>query len=877
MGKACRPTTLKSSTALPITPEASPLGRFPRMALRLTGKPTTDDDAGSTSGGADPRPSTRLSLPPLSTRTHTAPPGEAFAAGLREQARLQLAVNQLERYRALFDRVAEHEDSHARYHARVLLLQEGLAAANQTTSQKQAMRLFVTIAGGVLDALEEETREPVLLNYAGVALYELWSLEAAEAMFKAAHRLEPSIPHLQSNLQELARRRRGMRPGKPLHPAVPALAAQAKKLAPTAQPATGMTLSLCMIVRDEEEMLPRCLAAAAPAVDEIVIVDTGSTDRTIEIAREFGANVIEREWTGSFSDARNASFEAATSDWIVYLDADEVLVAEDIDRLKALTGRVWREAFYLVETNYTGDVGDGGAVTVNALRVFRNRPHYRFEGRLHEQIAQHLPTYADRLEQSSVRIDHYGYLGVVRDAKEKSLRNLELLRAQQAEGESSAFLHFNLGTEYSIIGDHGRALAELSHAWSLVEAGGEEGRDYVPALLQRLVAALRHSGAPGEAITRAREGLKRFPGYTDLVFAQALASLSLGREDDAIGYWEQCLEMGDAPARYLSASGTGTFLPRISLAELYIRRGDIERARELVEWCLAEHPDFIGVIDPYATVLLRSGVDPEEIVTRIEAQLPSLPPAARFMLAGALYRHGAMAAAETEYRAVLRARPSSAQVRVQLAETLLGQRRYAEAALQAADVPEDDGFAPLASRLELWGRIAAGDLAAAHAARDRAGRVGVPEPQLKVFTAWLALANGAEELPALPVVATPLLGVILETLLRAHDFEAFEKLTVLLERSALPPREQRELLATMYLAQGFLPSAAKEWMAVCESRPDARALLGLARVAAAHGELADAGVFAAEALRHDPASAAAREILDRCSTASHADPAVMYT
>ena len=845
------------------------------MALRLTGITTPDDAAGSTGGGADPRPSTGLRLSPLSTSAPTAPSGEAFGAGLREQARLQLAVNQLERYRALVDRAAEHEDSHARYHARVLLLQEGLSAASQATSQKQALRLFVTIAGAALDALEEETREPVLLNYAGVALHELWSLDAAFAMFNAAHSLDPSIPHLKRNLHEVGRRRKAMRPGKPLHPSVPALAAQAKKLAPRARPATDMTLSLCMIVRDEAEMLPRCLAAVAPAVDEIIIVDTGSTDRTVEIAHEFGAKVIEREWTGSFSDARNVSFEAATSDWIIYLDADEVLVTEDVHRLRALTGRVWREAFYLVETNYTGGLGEGGAITNNALRVFRNRPHYRFEGRLHEQIAQHLPTYAERIEQSSVRVDHYGYLGAVRDAKEKSRRNLELLKAQQAEGESSAFLHFNLGTEYSVLGDFRSALGQLSRAWTLVQAGGEEGKDYVPALVLRLVTALRNCGRAGDAIVRAREGLERFPGFTDLVFSQALASLALGREDDAIAYWEQCLEMGDAPARYLAASGTGTFLPRVSLAELYMRRGEIGRARELLEWCISEHPDFIGAVDPYATALLRSGLTPEEVVARIEDQLPTVPPAARFMLADALYRFGAMAAAETEYRTVLRARPNSAQVRVQLAETLLNRRRYAEAAQEAADVPEDDGFATLASRVELWGRIAAGDLDGARAASERAARVGVPQSQLQVFDAWLALSSGARELPALPIVATPLLGVILETLLRAHDFDAFEKLTALLERSALPVREQRELLATMYLAQGFLPSAAKEWMAICESRPDARALLGLARVAAAHGELADAGVFAAEALRHDPDNRAAREILNRCSPASHAEPVVM--
>ena len=147
-----------------------------------------------------------------------------------------------------------------------------------------------------------------------------------------------------------------------------------------------------MIVRDEEEMLPRCLAAVRDAVDEIIVVDTGSTDRTIEIARSFGAKVIEREWTGSFADARNASFDAATGDWVMFLDADEVLVADDAQRLREILGRTWREAFYLVETNFTGELGDGTAVTHNAMRVFRNRPEYRFEGRIHEQIAHNLPS-----------------------------------------------------------------------------------------------------------------------------------------------------------------------------------------------------------------------------------------------------------------------------------------------------------------------------------------------------------------------------------------------------------------------------------------------------------------------------------------------------
>ena len=837
------------------------------MALRLTGIPTPDDAAGTAGDGSTRQIGGGLKIAPVTDAVTAAPlaprSAGAFGAQLREQAHLQLTINQLERYQALFARAAEQQDRHARYHARVLLLEEGLDAAGKTTSQTQAAHLFVAVATAALDALEEDPREPILLGYAGVALYELWSLEAAYDLFKAASRLDPALPHLQRNLKELGRRRKGHRPNRPLHVAVPGLAARARKLAPKAQPAKDMTLSLCMIVKDEDEMLGKCLAAVAPAVDEIIVVDTGSSDRTIEIARSHGAKVIEQPWTGSFSDARNASFEAATGDWIVYLDADEVLVADDVNRLKALTGRVWREAFYLVLTSYTGELGDGSAITNSALRVFRNRPHYRFEGRLHEQIAHHLPTYAaGRIEQSSVRVDHYGYLGAVRDAKEKSSRNLELLRAQQAESAPSAFLHFNIGTEYAAIGNHAAALTEFEHAWQLIQSRGEEGNDYVPALVQRLVTALRATGRTEQAIARAEEGLQRFPGFTDLVFVQALASLNAGLQDDAIAYWERCIEMGDAPSRYGATIGAGTHRPRIALAELYMRRGDLGRARELLDWCITEHPDFIGVIDPYATVLLRGGVAPDTAVAEIETRVGDLTPAARFILASSLYRGGAMLAAETQFRAVLAARPTSSQVRVRLAEALLNQRRYADAAEESAQIDDANAYASLAARIELWSRIAGGDLEGAAAANLRAVRLGVSAAEREVFAAWLELAGGTAQAPrSLPVPATPMLGVILESLLRAQDFETFERLIPLLRGSALPEREQHEQLASIYLGQGFLPQAAQEWMAVCESRPDARALVGLARVAQRHGSLDDAAVFAGEALQHDPGNTAAREIL----------------
>jgi cytochrome c-type biogenesis protein CcmH/NrfG len=117
------------------------------------------------------------------------------------------------------------------------------------------------------------------------------------------------------------------------------------------------------------------------------------------------------------------------------------------------------------------------------------------------------------------------------------------------------------------------------------------------------------------------------------------------------------------------------------------------------------------------------------------------------------------------------------------------------------------------------------------------------------------------------VEAVGLLAVMLEALLRVHDFEAFEVLLGLLQRSPLGERERRELLAEMYLRRGFGASAADQWTAVCRRQPDTRALLGLARVAAAQGMPREASDFAAAALSHDPDNEAAASLLSQAAAA----------
>jgi tetratricopeptide (TPR) repeat protein len=791
------------------------------------------------------------------TGTSASSPVTFSAIEIANQADMLLATSDVARYAELFERASAHPDVGERHHSRLRLIERGLRAA-ATSTPALAGEIYFTIARSVVDLLADEPREPLLLNYAGVAFFELWSLDAARALFKAAARLDPQLPSLRRNLAETDKRRRsGRRPGagrRPLYTELPAQSRRAQTLAAAAKPVQGLTLSLCMIVRDEEEMLGRCLAAVAPAVDEIVIVDTGSTDRTIEIARSFGARVLQREWTGSFSEARNASFDAATGDWIIYLDADEVLVGEDVDALRALTRQVWREAFYLMETSFTGEAEDGTGVVHNTLRVFRNREQYRFQGRLHEQVVNLPHDVPGRIEQTTVRVQHYGYLGSVRDARAKSARNIELLRAQQSDSAPNAFLHFNLGMEHAAVGDSANAVSELERSWALVRAQGLERRDFVPALLVRLANALVNAGRPVDAIALADDTLRLFPGFTDLVFAKAWALVALGKPADAVEMWRACLDMGDAPARYCASVGAGTFLPLLALANHHLAEGDLTQARALLERSLEEHPSFAGAAGRYVTVLLAQGEAPAEAVAALEARVGThASTGARFMVAQALHAAGAIDAAEAQYQRVLQARPTSAQTRVTLAELLLSLGRHDEAAQLARAVPDSDPYVALAARIALWATIAAGQMQDIAPAQARAREAGVPDSQLEVFAQWAALAAGESPRAALPVAGTPLLGVILESMLARHDFATFESLLPLLHGSQLPAREQREVLATMYLRFGFLQSAAREWMTVCETEADARAMAGLARVAAAHGLLSDAVTFATQAVALDPA------------------------
>jgi tetratricopeptide (TPR) repeat protein len=760
---------------------------------------------------------------------------------------------------AAYAEVAGWSDPHRVHQGRVRVTEAVLGDADTASSVASWGGLYATAAAALLDVLGDEPSEPTLLNYAGVLLYELADFGAAEALFRTAFKLDPTLPHLRQNLAAVRERKRAQaRPllSGPLAARAKGLGVRARRVVTGAGPASGLTVSLCMIVKDEEEMLPGCLEAVVDGVDEVIVVDTGSTDRTVEIAESFGATVIHFPWNGSFADARNVGLDAAKGDWLLYLDADEHLVPGDAAKIRELLGRTWREGFHLVETNYTGGEEAGTSVTHMALRLFRNRPEYRFEGRIHEQKSHHMPTYLpERFEPTTIRIRHYGYLNSRMGAKEKSRRNIELLE-QEAREAPSPFNSFNLGSEYLMLGDAATAAQHFDKAWADLHEGGDWlAAGYAPILASRIALARREAGRVAEAREALAVGIAAMPDHTDLYLELARCALADGDLLEAERLALSCLDLGDAPARYAAIAGSGTYLARCLLGEIRQRRGDTLGAEEQYRISLSEFPDYVAAVLPTVSLMVARGVDESEL----RDTLPLDRPSACMLAATACLEQGALELAEKLFGEVLERQPANDAARIGLAEALLSARRWADAAEAAAAIPADSPLAPAAAGEIVFAHAAAGDAAALREAL--AGLTTLPLADRQLYEAWLAALEGGDLPLTIVAAAMPTAATALEALLRVQEFEAFEQLVGVASRLAVPSADWREVLASIYFRRGYLESAADEWVALANERPTARVFVGLAQVAVARELPADAVAFAEHAVALDPANGDAQRLL----------------
>lgn len=237
------------------------------------------------------------------------------------------------------------------------------------------------------------------------------------------------------------------------------------------------SVSLCMIMRNEEKLLQRCLNSVRGFVDEIIIVDTGSTDRSVEIARANGAVVLFDEWRDDFARPRNVGISAATKDWIFILDPDEVVSPNDHCVLRALTAVVGVSAYRMATRNYTNNPSmqgcipnDGkyaeaagwvGYVPSVKTRLFRNGEGVRFVGRWHELADYSLDKMRRGVACTTVPIHHYGNEINQKDWQTKKEFYLRMGELKVADDPSNDQAWWELGVSEGIMGYHARAARSI--------------------------------------------------------------------------------------------------------------------------------------------------------------------------------------------------------------------------------------------------------------------------------------------------------------------------------------------------------------------------------------------------------------------------------
>jgi len=326
-----------------------------------------------------------------------------------------------------------------------------------------------------------------------------------------------------------------------------------KRLELARRKAKSAKISLCMIVKNEERVLADCLRSATPFFHEVLVLDTGSEDRTKEIATSFGASVSEFAWCNDFSAARTASMQSATGDWVMWLDADDTLPLE--------SGEVIQEAVLNASPDVLGFVvpvqfveQDGVGTSVDHVKVFRNLPGLTWEGRIHEQILPSLRRRAAELGlphhsimRLPARVLHTGYDTSSEGQARKRVRDDTLLKLDLADRPDHPFVLFNLGMTEHFHGNHEMAVSWLTRC---IEVSPVQ-ESHVRKAYALMFGSLVRLGMNDETRSALDEALLHFDADPELHFLYGQFLAAQGDDLGAVAQYDKAIS-SDASGHFSS-------------------------------------------------------------------------------------------------------------------------------------------------------------------------------------------------------------------------------------------------------------------------------------------------------------------------------------
>lgn len=350
-----------------------------------------------------------------------------------------------------------------------------------------------------------------------------------------------------------------------------------------------MRISACVIVKNEAENLPRWLECMGQAADEMVVVDTGSTDNTVELAENAGARLFHYEWGNDFAAAKNFALEQAEGDWIFFLDADEYFSEETLKILRREMEAYHRKGSIGVVLckliNIDRDNHDKVINTILQSRIFRNMPNIRYKGAVHEQLMN----FGDKLQMvcnANLVVFHTGYSSSI--VREKSRRNLPIL----LEREKQAVTEFEKGQTASFLADAYNALGEYEKAIAYARTSIEHNVQHVGMAghsYNLIFSAMQCLGiAYEEQVALLEEAITKYPQEPLFFMEKGHVLWLMGRYEEARQFLEKSLLMYQKMEKNFTNGEFFTdnmlaFLPHLyrDLGDIAWRLGDVAKGAEL--------------------------------------------------------------------------------------------------------------------------------------------------------------------------------------------------------------------------------------------------------------------------------------------------------
>ncbi len=384
-----------------------------------------------------------------------------------------------------------------------------------------------------------------------------------------------------------------------------------------------LPLAAAMIVRDEAATVARAIQSVAAVAAQLVVVDTGSTDATPRVAASLGAELYCTPWTDDFAAARNHALKQVRQPWVLMLDADEELVAEDLPALRQALEAPVAEGYNLRVVSL---VGTGGAFTdARVTRLFRTGPHIQYRGRVHEQVADSIVAGGGRVASLDVRLLHTGYLPAAMEAKQKQRRNLALLERAAADEPDSPYWLFQLGQTRLALGQ----VAEARAAYAASAARLAPGAPLAPVVAAAEIRAAAAAEDFRAAEDLARGAIAQSPAFTDLHWLLGLVLLSSGSLAEARACFQHCLALGPPQGFLQTEVGVGSYLPKTALADVAQREG---QPTEALAWILSALKDQPGRSATWVQLeALTRGTAPAVLAQHLSLVLP--PPIRHQVLA----------------------------------------------------------------------------------------------------------------------------------------------------------------------------------------------------------------------------------------------------